>query len=52
VQINFGNPEINENFPAGQHSAIFDATRLPSGAYFYRLSMNGFSEVKRMQLIK
>jgi hypothetical protein len=43
---------LDENLPAGRHSAVFDATGLPSGVYFYKLSVNGFSEVKRMELVK
>jgi len=43
---------LDQNLPAGRHTTNFDATGLPSGAYFYKLSMNGFTEVKRMELVK
>jgi len=43
---------VNGQLSAGRHSAIFNATGLPSGIYFYRLSVNGYSEVKKMELIK
>lgn len=41
----------------GEHSAVFDATRLPSGVYFYRLSTHGndgrfFVSTKKMILLK
>lgn len=36
---------------AGVHSATFDAN-LPSGVYLYRLSAGGFSDQKRMLLLK
>jgi len=42
----------DENLAAGQHVANFNAAGLPSGVYFYRLSVNGFSEMKRMEVIK
>lgn len=39
-------------FPAGDHSAVFDATGLPSGIYLYRLS-DGRSDASRtMMLLK
>lgn len=43
---------VHAKLPAGQHAFDFDAADLPSGVYFYRLSVNGFSAVKRMTLIK
>jgi hypothetical protein len=43
---------VDENLPAGRHAVAFDATGLPSGLYFYRLSVNSFSQVKKMELIK
>jgi hypothetical protein len=38
---NIGNYEVN-----------FDGAALSSGVYFYKLEADGFSEVKRMMLIK
>jgi hypothetical protein len=38
--------------PAGNHVALWDAGDMPSGTYFYRLTVNGQSETKRMVLLK
>jgi len=43
---------VNQNISAGTYTYEFDASRLSSGIYFYRLNVNGFSEVKKMSLIK
>jgi hypothetical protein len=43
---------VNENKPAGNYSENFDASSLTSGIYFYRLDVNGFTETKKMTLIK
>ena len=43
---------VNQNISAGNYTYEFDASRLSSGIYFYRLNVNGFSEVKKMSLIK
>jgi len=43
---------VNEYKPAGSYIVSFDASSLSSGVYFYRLDVNGFSDVKRMILIK
>jgi len=37
---------------AGEHSVVFDATGLPSGVYFYRLTSLSGSLSKSMELIK
>ncbi len=37
---------------AGNYSATFNASRLASGAYFYRLHAGSFSSVKKMVLMK
>ena len=37
---------------AGEHQFSFNASGLASGTYFYRLESQGFSEVKKMLLIK
>lgn len=59
VRLSFYNCEgvlISEEFlsglPAGQHSYQFDGTSLPSGVYFCRLSGGGYSELKKMVLLK
>lgn len=43
---------INEQKSAGTYIVDFDASTLSSGVYFYRLDVNGFTEVKRMMLLK
>jgi hypothetical protein len=43
---------INENKEAGRYSVDFNGSDLTSGVYFYRLESEGFSDVKRMVLIK
>jgi len=43
---------VNEFKQAGSYIVSFDASSLSSGVYFYRLDVNGFSDAKRMILIK
>lgn len=43
---------VNENVIAGVYSVDFDASNYPSGFYFYRLSGEGFSDTKKMVLVK
>lgn len=43
---------VNGQKAAGTYRAIFDATNLPSGTYFYALKAGSFSEVKKMTLVK
>jgi hypothetical protein len=48
---------INENREAGVHSLSFDASKLSSGVYFYKIEANGvdgstFAETKKMILTK
>jgi photosystem II stability/assembly factor-like uncharacterized protein len=43
---------VNEVKQAGIHTAVFDGSRFTSGAYFYRIETNGFTDTKRMLLIK
>lgn len=43
---------VNENVTAGVYSVDFDAVDYPSGIYFYRLNAEGFSETRKMVLIK
>jgi hypothetical protein len=43
---------VNEVRDAGYYTVTFNASKLSSGVYFYRLSANGFSSVKRMAVIK
>ncbi len=37
---------------AGGHSVTFDASGLPSGVYFYRLNAGGFSQTRKLMVIK
>ncbi|MCZ6702641.1 MAG: PQQ-dependent sugar dehydrogenase, partial [Ignavibacteria bacterium] len=43
---------VNEVKSAGIYSVTFDGTNLPSGIYVYRIQTKGFSENKKMTLIK
>jgi len=44
---------VNEEKTAGTYEAIFNASNLSSGVYFYRLQTdNGFAETKKMVLLK
>ncbi|MBE2279661.1 MAG: T9SS type A sorting domain-containing protein [Ignavibacteriaceae bacterium] len=42
----------NKEFTAGVYTIDFDAGRFTSGVYFYKLEAGGFSEVKKMTLLK
>ena len=43
---------VNEYRVAGVYSITFDAGRLASGIYFYKLKIGTFSDIKKMILIK
>ena len=43
---------VNENQNAGYYEIDFDANNLNSGIYFYKLTTNNFSEMKKMILVK
>ncbi len=43
---------INQAQKAGYHSVNFDASRLASGIYIYRLSVNNYVSSKKMLLLK
>jgi photosystem II stability/assembly factor-like uncharacterized protein len=43
---------INSELTPGIYTFEFNASDLPSGVYFYRLSVNGFTETKSMMLLK
>ncbi len=43
---------VNEVKNAGSYTVDFNASSLTSGVYFYKVSVNGFSEVKKMLLLK
>ncbi len=42
----------NSNLAAGNYTYDFNASNIPSGIYFYRLSAGEFSDVKKMLLVK
>jgi hypothetical protein len=43
---------VNEQLSPGSYEASWDGTNYPSGVYFYKLVTGGFTETKRMVLIK
>ncbi len=43
---------VNETMAPGSYMAAFDASRLSSGIYFYRLDAGSFSDVKRLTVMK
>jgi photosystem II stability/assembly factor-like uncharacterized protein len=43
---------INEYRQAGKYTIDFNASSLSSGVYFYKLNTDGFSDIKKMLLIK
>jgi hypothetical protein len=43
---------VNENKTPGNYSVIFDGSNLASGIYIYKLETEGFTDVKKMVLIK
>ncbi|MDD5362001.1 MAG: SBBP repeat-containing protein [Ignavibacteria bacterium] len=43
---------VNEPLKPGTYETTFDGSKYTSGVYFYRLTAEGYSETKRMALIK
>jgi thiol-disulfide isomerase/thioredoxin len=43
---------VNEEKKAGNHEASFNASNIPSGIYFYKITAGAFTDTKRMVLIK
>jgi hypothetical protein len=43
---------VSESLQAGSYESAFDASGLGSGVYFYKLEADGFSETKKMILLK
>ena len=43
---------VNEEKPAGIYEVEFDASKLPSGIYFYRLQAGNFTDARKMMLLR
>ena len=43
---------INDEQDAGNYEITFDASKLPSGVYFYKITSGDLSEVKKMLFVK
>ena len=43
---------VNEEKTPGEYEVEFDALGLPSGIYFYQLTAEGISDVKKLVLLK
>ncbi len=43
---------VNENKEVGKYNVSFDASNLTSGIYFYSINAGGFTQVKKMMLVK
>lgn len=43
---------VNKNLKAGAYEAAFNGENLSSGIYFYKITAEGFTDTKRMMLIK
>lgn len=43
---------VNEKLQPSTYEVTWDGSQYPSGAYFYKLETEGFSETKRMVLVK
>ncbi|NIR95694.1 MAG: T9SS type A sorting domain-containing protein, partial [Gammaproteobacteria bacterium] len=43
---------VDENLQAGAYQMTFNAEKLSSGVYFYRLEADGFKQTRKMTLMK
>jgi hypothetical protein len=50
--IAFSQSSYNIDLIGGKYKVPFTGNNLPSGIYFYKLETNGFTEARKMVLIK
>ena len=43
---------VNQQLTSGKYEVKWDGSNYPSGVYFYKLTTGGFTETKKMVLIK
>jgi hypothetical protein len=43
---------LNEDLQPGTYQAVFDASRMASGVYYYKMTAGSFTETKKMMLVK
>ena len=43
---------VNESLAPGTYEARFDGSNLPSGTYFYKLTVGDFTQTKKLTLLK
>lgn len=43
---------VNQEQKSGDYTVNFDASKLASGVYMYRIEANGFTLTKKMTLLK
>ncbi len=43
---------LNDHYQPGQYQIMFDASKLPSGIYFYQIRMKSFEAIKKMMLLE
>ena len=43
---------FDKDLKTGRHQLTFNAAKFSSGIYFYRMKAKGFSQVKKMMLLK
>ena len=43
---------MNANITVGTHSIVWDASKFASGVYFYKLSADSYTAIKKLVLLK
>lgn len=43
---------VNNLMPVGKHSVVFDASRLSSGVYIYKIAAGDFAQSRKMMILK